>query len=95
MDLAKAEKYFAKFALDACAYLIKNSKDIEEYITNIFENQKFAFISKIKIADLIYELENKKIKAENEFYKQAVYVLSKYAQNSQKDLIEKLSSIIK
>jgi len=95
LDLIKAEKYFAKFALEACADLIKKEKDIDEYITNIFENKKFTFISKIKIAELIYELENQKIKAENEFYKEAVCVLSKYAQNSQKDLIEKLSFIIK
>ncbi len=88
LDAAKQNKNFGKHAIFAAQILLKTSNLVE-----IFENENYAFVSKIKMADLIFEI-LKKVNFD-QAKQEAEFVVKNYDQKTQKDLMQMLKSVAK
>ena len=90
IDEEKIKSYFGNHVIDGAKLMLKNFNDIAINLRNIFENEKYLYLSKIKIADIIVELKAYQSYEEME----ANIILEKFNHLSHKQLISKLSEII-
>ena len=97
LEIEKVEKYFSKYVLLGAKIMVENFHNFDLYMKNVFDNDEFTYLSKIKIADYIFELKSYKAKADMKksmFYKQAQVIIDKFGDMSQKGLMNELKAIV-
>lgn len=97
MEISKVQNYFGKYVVEGSKLMVENFENFELYMKNIFENSEFLYLSKIKIADYIFELKQFKSKSDMKksvYYSQAQEILKKYGDVLQKGLINELKGVI-
>ncbi len=88
--------YFGKYSIDAAKVLINSYSQPSEYYKAIFENDEFPYVSKIKLADYIYEINSQKETLKNidtNLFEEINYVISNYENKTQKGLMQLLKSL--
>jgi len=97
LDSKLLKKYFSKYAVAGAKVLSEGFENTKKYIEQIFENRDFLYLSKIKIADYIFEaaeLSKENKLANSVLLDEIQYVIDKYGSNSQQGLMNKLKSIV-
>lgn len=88
---SKIKGYFGDISIAGAKIMVENFENFEVYLKNIFENEEYRYLAKIKIADYIFEINQK---TNNTILKkQAREIIKRYGDKSQKGLINKLKEI--
>jgi len=89
--------YFGKYSIEAAKVLSQNHSQPSEYFEAIFENNECPYVSKIKLADYIYEIKTQKEKLgsiEPKLIEEINYVISNYENKAQKGLMQLVKSLV-
>lgn len=89
--------YFNKFVISGAFDMVKNIDNFEFNSKLVFENRDHLYLSKIKVADYIFELksfDNENDMRKSSIYRQVKIIIERYRTNLQKDLLNELLSIV-
>lgn len=95
IEINNLKEDFGEYAIMGAEILSDFSS--KDYLKNVFENKQFLYLSKIKIADYIFELkqfESKEKMIESEVFKEVLFIKEKYGKFIKKELMNELSILL-
>lgn len=95
-DISRLADNFSPYVINGASLLL--DKNNSNYLDNIFDNEEFAYLNKIKLAEYISVIKSLKSKKDKEALDKKIatakYVIKKYENKTHKGLMAILKSLV-